>query len=61
MMPGSSEWLIILGIALLLFGPKKLPQLGGSIGEFISNLRTGMKSSQMADEDSKPKIDAGKS
>ena len=61
MMPGSSEWLIILGIALLLFGPKKLPQLGGSIGEFISNLRTGMKSGQMADEDSKPKIDAGKS
>ena len=61
MMPGSSEWLIILGIALLLFGPKKLPQLGGSIGEFISNLRTGMKNGQMADEDKSPKIDAGKS
>ncbi|NRA45485.1 MAG: twin-arginine translocase TatA/TatE family subunit [Oligoflexales bacterium] len=60
-MPGSSEWLIILGIALLLFGPKKLPQLGGSIGEFISNLRTGMKSGQMSEDDKNPKIDAGKS
>ncbi|MFK7823288.1 MAG: twin-arginine translocase TatA/TatE family subunit [Oligoflexales bacterium] len=61
MMPGSSEWLIILGIALLLFGPKKLPQLGGSIGEFISNLRTGMKSTQMSEEENKPKIDVQKS
>lgn len=44
-MPGSSEWLIILGIALLLFGPKKLPQLGGALGESIKNFRKGMHGS----------------
>lgn len=43
MMPGSSEWLIILGVALLIFGPSKLPQLGGAVGESIRNFRKGMK------------------
>jgi len=43
MMPGSTEWLIILGVALLIFGPKKLPQLGGAIGESIRNFKKGIK------------------
>ena len=49
MMPGSSEWLIIFGIALLLFGPKKLPQLGGAVGESIRNFKHGMKSKDNED------------
>ena len=43
MMPGSSEWLIILGVAVLIFGPSKLPKLGGAIGEAVRNLKHGLK------------------
>ena len=35
--------LIIFGIALLLFGPKKLPELGKGIGEGFRALKDGMK------------------
>jgi sec-independent protein translocase protein TatA len=36
--------LVILGIALLLFGPSKLPQLGKGLGEAIRNFREGLHS-----------------
>ena len=39
--------LVIFGIALLVFGPKKLPELGKGIGEGIR----GFKSAIRADED----------
>lgn len=35
--------LIIFGIALLVFGPKKLPELGKGIGEGIRGLKSAMK------------------
>ncbi len=35
--------LIIFFIALLVFGPKKLPELGKGIGEGIRALKAGMK------------------
>lgn len=35
--------LLILGIALLLFGPKKLPELGKGIGESIRGFKSAMK------------------
>jgi sec-independent protein translocase protein TatA len=35
--------LVIFFIALLVFGPKKLPELGKGIGEGIRSLREGMK------------------
>lgn len=42
-MPGLSELMIIFAVVLLLFGGKKLPQLGGAIGESIRNFRKGLK------------------
>jgi sec-independent protein translocase protein TatA len=39
--------LVIFGIALLVFGPKKLPELGKGIGEGIRGFKSAMK----ADED----------
>jgi sec-independent protein translocase protein TatA len=39
--------LLIFGIALLVFGPKKLPELGKGIGDGIR----GFKSAIRADED----------
>jgi sec-independent protein translocase protein TatA len=35
--------LVIFVIALLVFGPKKLPELGKGIGEGIRALKDGMK------------------
>jgi len=35
--------LVIFGIALLVFGPKKLPELGKGIGEGIRGFKSAMK------------------
>ena len=35
--------LVILGIALLVFGPKKLPELGKGLGDGIRGFRSAMK------------------
>ena len=42
-LPGISELLLIFGVLLLLFGGKKLPELGGAIGESIKNFKKGIK------------------
>ena len=36
---GMPELLVILGLALLLIGPKKLPQLAKSLGKTLGELR----------------------
>jgi sec-independent protein translocase protein TatA len=36
------ELIIVLVVALLIFGPKKLPEMGSSIGKSIQALRKGM-------------------
>ena len=41
--PGTTELLIIAGVVILLFGAKKLPQLGGAVGESIKNFKKGVK------------------
>ena len=35
--------LVIFGIALLVFGPKKLPELGKGLGEGIRGFKSAMK------------------
>ena len=35
--------LVVFGIALLVFGPKKLPELGKGIGESIRGFKSAMK------------------
>jgi len=41
--------LIILAIALLLFGPQKLPELGKGLGEGIRGFKNALKSSSSDD------------
>ena len=38
---GMTEILVVLVIALLLFGPKKLPELGRSLGQSIREFKKG--------------------
>lgn len=39
---GMPELLIILAVALLIFGPKNLPKLGAALGSTVKNLREGL-------------------
>ena len=38
--------LVVFGIALLIFGPKKLPELGKGIGEGIRGFKSAMKAEE---------------
>lgn len=50
---GTQELLLVLALALLIFGPTKLPKLGKAMGQTIGNFRVGVKKAQvdMASED----------
>jgi sec-independent protein translocase protein TatA len=37
------HWLLVAAVALLLFGPKKLPELGKGLAEGIRSFKDGMK------------------
>jgi sec-independent protein translocase protein TatA len=50
------EMIVLLGVALMIFGPKKLPDLGKSLG---SGLRS-FKESVSGDEASEPRIEKPK-
>ncbi len=39
---GMQELVVIFVVALLVFGPKRLPELGRTIGKFMGQLRTVM-------------------
>ncbi|MDR1713982.1 MAG: twin-arginine translocase TatA/TatE family subunit [Coriobacteriales bacterium] len=40
---GVPELIIILVIALLIFGPKNLPKLGSAIGKTVKGVRDGLE------------------
>jgi sec-independent protein translocase protein TatA len=54
MRPGLTEILLILGIALLLFGAGRLADIGKGLGEGIRNFKKGIKDDGGGDDD-KPK------
>ena len=41
--------LVIVGIALLVFGPKKLPELGKGLGDGIRGLKAAMSEEKKPD------------
>jgi sec-independent protein translocase protein TatA len=49
---GSQELMVILLVVFLIFGPKRLPELGGSLGRAIRGFKNGMKDED-SDRDSK--------
>jgi sec-independent protein translocase protein TatA len=51
--------LVIAGLALLMFGPKKLPELGKGLGEGIRGFKSAMKPESAepeATEETKPPL-----
>jgi len=46
---GAQELMIILGIVLLIFGAKRLPELGSGMGKAIRNFKGGIKSFEEGD------------
>ncbi|MRX80622.1 twin-arginine translocase TatA/TatE family subunit [Enorma sp. HF-1365] len=50
-MPKGFEWIVILVVVLVIFGPKNLPKLGKSLGSTVKNLREGMSSDDKTEEE----------
>ena len=51
---GVPELVVILLIALLLFGAGKLPQLGRGLGEGIRNFKASLRGGDEEPKDEKP-------
>jgi len=47
--------LLILGIGLLFFGPKKLPELGKGLAQGIRSFKDSLKGPDVPDEPTAPK------
>ena len=50
---GTNELLIILVVALLIFGPKNLPKLGKMFGKTMYNFKKGMEEGEEEENTSK--------
>lgn len=55
---GLPEMMVILVIALVVFGPSKLPSLGESLGEAVRGFKKGLEDEP---SDEKKKIDSKES
>jgi sec-independent protein translocase protein TatA len=55
------EWFVVLGVIVLLFGAKKLPELARSLGRSTSEFKKGIKDGTTDTDEaaaSAPKADA---
>lgn len=48
---GWTEVAIVCVVALLIFGPKKIPELGGTFGKTLRNFKEGMTKSEEPEQD----------
>ena len=47
---------VVLLVVLLIFGPKRLPQLGKSLGHGMREFKDGITGSSKADEEERPEL-----
>ncbi len=47
------HWLVVIGVALLLFGPSKFADLGKGLGEGIRNFKAAVKEGDKKDAENK--------
>jgi sec-independent protein translocase protein TatA len=52
---GVPELMVILVIALVIFGPSKLPQIGSGLGKAIRDFKKGVTGSETEDDDANNK------
>lgn len=57
---GATELVLILGIALVIFGPSKLPEVGKAMGKAISEFKNSANKEKKEDEDTKVDSDEEK-
>ena len=57
---GHWELLIILLIALIIFGAGKLPEIGSGVGNAIRNFKKGINEVESEIKEETEKIEAGK-
>jgi sec-independent protein translocase protein TatA len=53
---GPMELVIILAIALIVVGPKKLPEMGRSIGHGMREFKESLTGDRRDDDDERPAI-----
>ncbi|KGR78312.1 twin-arginine translocase TatA/TatE family subunit [Ureibacillus manganicus] len=53
---GVPGLIIILVIVLIVFGPKKLPEIGGAVGKTLSEFKKSAREAIADDEDDKKTV-----
>ena len=56
---GATELIILLVIVLIIFGPKKLPQLGRSLGGGMREFKNSVTGKDGDDDDDEPEVIEG--
>ena len=51
---GATELIVILVIALLVFGPRKLPEIGGALGKGIRGFRKSLEAKETKNDSTIP-------
>ena len=46
---GTTELLVVLGIVIVLFGARRLPELGSGVGKAIRNFKAGLSGKDEVD------------
>ena len=59
---GTTELLIVLGVVIIIFGGRRLPELGSGLGRAIKNFKTGVSGKDEIDvTPDKEEVTEGKS
>ena len=50
-LPSGSEWIFVVVIVLIIFGPKNLPRIGRAIGQSIRGFKEEIKGISTEDDE----------